>query len=222
MINVIEELLGSGAFDQASADKLTSEWKTHTSNLNEEAKALRVEKEAMAKEVEKSKSDLDTRLAGIQTDIEEAKKLGQSEMVAQLEAEKAKHNDLNESLSGMQKTITKLTLDNAVAKELDMFDIRKEDKDLVSFRLRANVSLGEDGAVVFDDGVSASSITDGFTKYFEQNSNRLNPSGDGSQGSNSSNGGSGGGANSMERKAFEKLQPNQKSDFMAKGGQLTN
>ena len=210
MVKIVEELQKSGDISPEIAEKLNKEWLTFAEEKNKQIKALGEEKDALAKnyeEVTKSKSELDKQLASIDERIEQAKRDGQTELTKQLEAERNEKKALQDSLESLKTANTNLTLDTAVSQALNAFDIRKEDRDLVEFRLRAEVKLDENGNAVYKDGTP---IQDAFSLYFEQNPSRLNPVGDGNGSGANSN--TGGGSKTISRSDFEKLPPAKKAE----------
>ena len=211
MFKKVSELLESNTISKEAAEAIDNEITVALGALRDENKTLRQAKDDLSKnydEILKSKGDLDTQLAGLDDKIAQAKKDGQTEIAKQLEDEKTSKVDLQKSLEALQKANTGLTLDSAVAKQLDQFDIKKEDRELVGFRLRANVSM-DDGKVVYTDGNNTSSIEDGFKGYFESNQSRLNPKGEG-DGSGSKGGGGGGNIDTKDMTASQKMEAGRK------------
>ena len=205
MVKIVEELQKSGDISPEIAEKLNKEWLAFAEDKNKQIKALGEEKDALAKnydEVTKSKSELDKQLESIDERIEQAKRDGQTELTRQLETERSEKKALQDSLESLKSANTKLTLDTAVSQALNSFDIKKEDRDLVEFRLRAEVKLDENGTPIYSDGTP---IKQAFENYFAENKSRLNPAGD-ANGSGTSNSG-GGGASTITRSEFEKLPP---------------
>lgn len=205
MFQKAKELLDAGKIEEEVFNSLNTEFESVVSKLNAENKTLRLEKEDLAKnydEVVKSKGDLDEKMKSIDDQIKKAREEGKGELIKQLEAEKQSQENLKKSLEELQSANAKLRLDTAVHNELSKFDIKKEDRELVEFRLRAEVQLDDSGNPVFSDGTP---INQAFENYFEQNKNRLNPAGD-ANGSGTSNSG-GGGIRTISRSEFEKLPP---------------
>lgn len=194
MFRKVSELLESGDISQEAANAIDAEVSIALKGLKDDRESLQTKNKELTSaynEVMQSKSDLDVQLADIDEKIKQAKKDGQVEIAKKLENEKAAQEVLQKSLETLQTANTALKLDSAVSQELNKFDIRKEDRDLVEFRLRANVKLNDEGSVTYTSGGSTVSITDGFGDYFKNNQSRLNPKGDNS-GSGTTGGGSGG------------------------------
>ena len=194
MIKVVKELLDSGEISQEKADLLTTEWKAHSKKLNDENKALREAKDELSKnyeEVLKSKSDLDAQMNSLEERIAKAKEEGQSEIVKELEAERASKEELQKSLSNLQKANTDLRLDNVVSKTFKNFDVKDSHRETTEFMLRSRVTVDEDGNPIYKVGDEVLPVEDGFKAYFEANPDQLKPKGDG--GSGAGNGGGSGG-----------------------------
>jgi len=222
MFNKIQELLEGGLLTKEVADTLDTEVSVAMTKLRDENKTLRLENEGIVKsfdEVKTSKDALTEQIKGVDDRIAQAKKDGQNETAKALEDERLKITTLQDSLAGLEKANVNLKLNDAVSRELDKYDIKKEDKDLVSFRLRANVSVAENGTVNYlnDTGVT-SSLEDGFKGYFDTNKSRLNPVGDGGSGT----GGQGGqgGKNTVSREAFNEMSPTAQHKFMTDNGTI--
>lgn len=213
MFNKAKELLDSGKIDKDVFDVLNTEFETVVSKLNDENKTLRLDKENLSKnynEVLKSKGDLDEQIKSIDEKISNAKNEGKQEVVKQLEAERADKQKLQKNLEDLQKANSKLKLDTVVSRELDKFDVKKEDKELVSHYLRSQVSI-QDDKVLFMDGLP---IEDGFKTYFEANKSRLNPIDSG--GGSGASGQGGGGRQTMKRADFDKLPPAKQAEMATK------
>lgn len=191
MIKIVKELLESGAISQENADKLQSEWTSHTAKLNDENKALRIEKEELSKsyeEVVKSKGDLEAQVANLDERIEQAKRDGQTELQKQLEEERNSKKELSENISKLESSNKKLKIDNGVSKALGSFDTI--DPEVVSIAIKQNVSFNEEGNLVYKNGDQLLSLEDGIKGYFEGKPNLLKSAGEGGSGNS---GGSGGG-----------------------------
>jgi len=221
MFKKISELLENNTISKEAAEAIDGEITVALGALRDENKTLRTEKETLSKsydEVVKSKGDLDEQLKGLDEKIAQARKDGQGELATQLEAEKAKHSGLQESLENLKNANTSLMVDSAVSQELDKYDVKKEDKEMVSFFLRSKSSMTDDG-IKYVDGNNNSDLSEAFKGYFEINGSRLNVKGE-PNGSNSGSGGSGG-QNTKSRGDFDKMNAGQKAKFMSDGGQVT-
>jgi len=220
MFKKISELLESNTISQEVAEAINTEVGVALTALRDENKTLRQDKETLSKsydEVLASKAGLDDQLKGLDEQIIKAKAEGKSEVVKQLEDEKSSKGELQKSLDNLQKANTNLRVDSAVTSELDKFDVKKEDREMVNFFLRSKATMTDDG-IRYVDGDNSSELNEAFTSYFETNGSRLNPKGDG-EGSGAT-GGNGGGQNTKTRSDFEKMNAGQKAKFMSDGGKL--
>jgi len=194
MFKKISELLESNTISKEAAEALDSEVGAALTALRDENKTLRQDKETLSKsydEVLASKNGLDEQLKGLDEQITKAKAEGKNEIVKQLEDERSSKSELQKSLDNLQKANTNLRVDSAVSAELDKFDVKKEDKEMIHFFLRSKASMTDDG-IKYVDGDESSDLSTAFTSYFETNGARLNPKGDG-EGSGNLGGNGGGG-----------------------------
>ena len=222
MFTKVATLLENNDITKEIAEALDKEIGLELGKLREEAKTLRLEKETLSSnydEVLKSKKELDIQLLGLDDKITQAKKDGQGDIAKKLEIEKQAQIELQKSLSSLEKANTTLRLDSAVSQELNKFDIKKEDRELVEFKLRSNVSLNDEGSSIYTDGNTTTTISEGFEDYFKANQSRLNPKG-GNDGSGTTSGGGGGSQNTKTRSDFDKMNPGSKAKFMADGGKV--
>ena len=194
MFKKISELLESNTISKEAAEAIDSEVGAALTALRDENKTLRQDKETLSKsydEVLASKNGLDEQLKGLDEQITKAKAEGKNEIVKQLEDERSSKSELQKSLDNLQKANTNLRVDSAVSAELDKFDVKKEDKEMIHFFLRSKASMTDDG-IKYVDGDESSDLSTAFTSYFETNGARLNPKGDGEGSGNlGSNGGGG-------------------------------
>ena len=212
MFKKISELLESNTISKEVAEALDSEVGVALTALRDENKTLRQDKDTLSKsydEVLASKTGLDDQLKGLDEQITKAKAEGKSEIVKQLEDEKSSKSELQKSLDNLQKANTNLRVDSAVSSELDKFDVKKEDKEMIHFFLRSKATMTDDG-IKYVDGNSSSELNEAFTSYFETNGARLNPKGNG-EGSGASNG-NGGGQAVISRTDFDKMSPSQQAE----------
>jgi regulator of replication initiation timing len=212
MFQKAKELLDGGKIDEAVFNELNTEFETVVSKLNNENKSLRLEKENLSKsydEVMKSKNDIDSKMQSIDDQIKKAREEGKSELIAQLESEREAQETLRKSLNELQEANKALKLDTEVRKQLDRFDVKKEDKELIEFRLRADVALDDNGNPIFKDGTP---IDKAFDSFFEKNKHRLNPVGDAGTGSGTDQSAGSGGRKTISRQEFEKLPPIKKAE----------
>ena len=209
---MVKELLENNTLTQEIAEALDTKIMDMVTPLRADLKLLREEKNTLSKsydEVLTSKNGLDEQLKGLDEQITRAKAEGKSEIVSQLEAEKASKSELQKSLDNLQKANTNLIVDSAVSSELDKFDVKKEDKEMIRFFLRSKATMTEDG-VRYVDGNDSTELSSAFSSYFEANGARLNPKGDGN-GSGASGGG-GGGQAVLSRETFDKMSPAQQAE----------
>jgi len=212
MTDMVKELLENNTLTQEIAEALDTKIMDMVTPLRADLKLLREEKNTLSKsydEVLTSKNGLDEQLKGLDEQITRAKAEGKSEIVSQLEAEKASKSELQKSLDNLQKANTNLIVDSAVSSELDKFDVKKEDKEMIRFFLRSKATMTEDG-VRYVDGNDSTELSSAFSSYFEANGARLNPKGDGN-GSGASGGG-GGGQAVLSRETFDKMSPAQQAE----------
>ncbi len=201
MLKIVEELQKDG-LSQDHADRFSKEWGIFAKEKSDIIKTLNEEKNTLSKsfdEVVKSKGDLDEQLKGIDEKIKQAKKDGQSDLVKQLEDEKSSKDELQKSLDNLQKANMTLRVDGSVSQELDKYDVKAEDKEMVHFFLRSKSFMTDDGTR-FKDGESELKLDEAFKVYFEKNGSRLNATNNGN-GSGTENGGSGVNGN---KKYFDK------------------
>ncbi len=202
MTDMVKELLENNTLTQEIAEALDVKIMGMVTPLRNDLKTLRDEKNTLSKsfdEVVKSKGDLDEQLKGIDEKIKQAKKDGQSDLVKQLEDEKSSKDELQKSLDNLQKANMTLRVDGSVSQELDKYDVKAEDKEMVHFFLRSKSFMTDDGTR-FKDGESELKLDEAFKVYFEKNGSRLNATNNGN-GSGTENGGSGVNGN---KKYFDK------------------
>ena len=219
MFNALSTLLESNTITPEVAEALDNEISGELKKLRDESSGLRVKNKELTssfEEITGAKTALEAQLSDFDEKIKLAKDEGKGEVVKQLEAERQKQDELMKSLSGFEKENTRLKIANAVSTELSKYDVKSDLRGDAEVVLRSMVAINENG-IAFGDGLS---IEDGVKGYFETRGSYLKPLGDGNGSGAQGAGGNSGGANSMERTAFEKLQPGQKADFMAKGGKL--
>jgi len=222
MFKKISELLENNTISKEAAEALDSEVTVALSALRDENKTLRTDKDTLSKsydEVLASKNGLDEQLKGLDDAITKAKAEGKSEIVKQLEDERSSKGELQKSLDNLQKANTGLRVDSAVSTELDKFDVKKEDREMVHFYLRSKASMTDDG-IRYVDGENSSTLTDAFGAYFKDNGSRLNAQGNGN-GSGANGSGGSGGQSTKSRDDFDKMNAGQKAKFMADGGKIT-
>jgi len=213
MFNKVSELLENNTISKEAAEAIDSEITVALSALRDENKTLRTDKDTLSKsydEVLASKNGLDEQLKGLDDAITKAKAEGKSEIVKQLEDERSSKGELQKSLDNLQKANTGLRVDSAVSTELDKFDVKKEDREMVHFYLRSKASMTDDG-IRYVDGENSSTLTDAFGAYFKDNGSRLNAQGNGN-GSGANGGGGGGGQKTISRADFEKLDAGKKAE----------
>lgn len=215
MIKKVKELLESGAITQEVADQLNNEWTTHTKVLNDEAKTLRTEKQQLSdqyEEVVKKSGDLESQVSTLDEKIKQAKQDGHNEVAKELEAERTSKQELHESFMNLEKTNSKLKIENGVQKALGDYDVL--DSDVVSTYVKQNVIIGEDGKIGYKNtDESVVSLEDGIKSFFESKPTLLKAVGGSGSGANdNNNNGSGAntkldfGGDSKERKgAIEKM-----------------
>ena len=222
MTDMVKELLENDTLTQEAAEALDVKIMNMVTPLRNDLKTLREEKNQLSEsydEVLNSKNGLDEQLKGLDEQILKAKKDGQGELVKQLEDEKSSKGELQKSLDILQNANTNLRVDSAVSTEMDKFDIKKEDREMVHFFLRSKASMTDDG-IRYIDGENSSTLTDAFSSYFKDNGSRLNAHG-GDNGSGASGGGKSGGQHTKTRADFDKMNAGQKAKFMADDGKVT-
>jgi hypothetical protein len=185
-----KELLDDGKITKEVFDMLDSEFSTVVGGLNGENKALRVEKENLAKSYDdtiKLKDGLESQITKLDEKIKQAKQDGKNEIATQLETERQEKQTLQENIEKLKGANTKLTLDTALNAEMRKYQLSATAMKVVPQFLRGGVSMGEDGKPMFG-GDSDFSVA--IKKYFDENQDFLAPTGVGS--GSGVNGGGGG------------------------------
>lgn len=191
MANIVKELLKEGAITQEIADKFETEWTSRSKELNDENKDLREQKETLSKSIEgfqKSQDGLEKQIEGLDGKIKQAKEDGKKELQGELETERSDKEMLLKDLKTAQNDNKALTIDNSVSKALGDFDML--DSDVVSIAIKQNVSLGDDGKIIYKQGDTILSLDDGVKSFFEKKPNLLKSVGEGGSGAEGSGSGS--------------------------------
>ena len=182
MTDMVKELLENNTLTQEVAEALDIKIMNMVTPLRSDLKTLRDEKNTLSdniKGLSESKDSLEAKFATYDEDIRLAKDAGKADTVKILESERADHKKVVDSLATYLQDNTKLRLENAVSKEMGSYKVKSENSDEVRYFLQSKVSLGDNGAIVYNNGTESVSIKDGFKSYFEKKTNYLDAIGDG-------------------------------------------
>jgi len=205
MFKAIAALLEAGKIGKEDAEALDAEVSKALKDLRDESAKLRNEKKELAQsleEVKGSKEQLAKQVENLDERIKKAKEEGKSELVTQLEAERAEKETLKASLEEIERKNRALTAQSALQSALSKFEVI--DGDVVGAVLLPNLEVTDSG-VKYKDGENVLDVEEGLKKFFEAKPHLLKSKGQ--PGSGAGAGGEGGTTKKWsEMSATERLE----------------
>lgn len=196
MFKKLQELLEAGKIEADVAESLDAEISTVLKEKNDEAAKWRVKYQDLNKsyeEVISSKSELESQIQGIEEKIAKAKEEGKSELVKELEAERAQKEELSKKLGELEATTKNLKIENELSKALSGFEYEPVDAEIVGEYLKSRFVELDGDSVKFKDGENLIDLNDGLKALAQSRPNLFKAKGAPGSGAGNS-GNSGGGA----------------------------
>jgi len=188
MFEAVKALLESDTITSEVADKLNGEINSKLSELRDEAKKYRLEKEDIVRsfnDVKASNDDLKSKVVDIDKQIETARDEGKAELVKQLETERATHAKLSDQISSFEVENKKLRINDAVNSEIAKYKVKSDLVGDAKTVLSGLTRVTDDGIVFGEDG---GSVEEGVRAYFDKRGSYLEPVGDTGSGANGGGG----------------------------------
>ena len=217
MLKILEQLLEAGKIDKEVATQIDSDLSGELKKVRDEAANYRVELKTAKEQLENAigaKDGYEKQIESLNAQIEKAKEDGKSEVLEDLQKQKAEHEKLLENIQNIEAQNRVLKIDNALSSALSSFDVI--DKDVVSLALKHSIDITDDG-VKFKDGENILSLEDGLKSYFESKPQLLKSQG--GQGSGATGSNESGSAN-FENKKFSELSLDEKTELYKKDKSL--
>ena len=209
MFKALEALLEAGKIGKEEAEGLDKEISAALKELRDENAKLRNEKKELSKaleEVNGSKEELAKQVENLDERIKKAKEEGKSELVAQLEAERAEKEALKASLEEIERKNRALTAQSALQSALSKFEVI--DADVVAAVLLPKIEITDAGPK-FKDGENILDVDEGLKKFFDAKPHLLKAKG--APGS-----GAGGSGNGVVQKKWSEMTATERLELYKK------
>lgn len=219
MFKKIEELLEAGKLDKEVAEALDTEIGAALKALRDENAQYRTKNKELSQSLEEitsSKSELEKQLGDLDDRIKKAREEGKSELVAQLEKERAEKDKLKETLNSISEKNKELTIQNTIQSALSEYEVI--DPEIVQLAVRQYIDLGEDGTPKFKNGDAILPVQDGLKQFFENKPQLLKSTGGGGSGAGA--GGQGGGK--MTKAEFLSKSPAEQAEITSANPNILN